>query len=122
MQDPKQRLFTHIRPDAEVTESDKPVPWFGTGIMGTYLGPMDERFAVLESAEVGVDNIAIYNTFEMDAAHPPLGRTYCELGMGDCLKSMWPGPPTTFAIEEPVYDAAGTLVEQEETQARLSHP
>ena len=86
--------------------------------MGAYLGPADAQFAVLEAGEVGVDNIAVYNTAEMTAAHAPLGRTFCELGLGDCLKSLWPGPPTTFVLEEPQYDVEGQLLPQEEVHVR----
>lgn len=127
MQDAKQRVFTSI----DVTLEEQSDAWYGQGLMGTFLGPRDAAFAVLESTDPGSDNIAVYAAPAVYTAPAAAGgeggppepavRAYCELGLGDAVKGLWAGPPCTFALEEAEYDTEGNVVEREEVQVRFRY-
>lgn len=114
MQDTSQRTFTHVDFAAQPTEDQVKTKLFFQGIMGTFLGPTDSAFLVLESRKIGADNFAVYTSSSELTEESLLGYTYVQLDTGDCAVTVWPGPPACQMLKEAQYDPIdGSLIEEE---------
>ena len=98
MQEPAQRVFQYV----DIAGGAEPaalVPAALPGIMGTFLGPTEATFAVLESSKLGADNIAVYACAPEFSADQLLGYTYAELATGDSVTGLWQGPPAMHLLQ-----------------------
>lgn len=116
VQDTSQRTFTHVDYGAQPSEEQIRTKLFFQGIMGTFLGPTDSTFLVLESRKIGADNFAVYTTSSEFTEESLLGYTYVQLDTGDCAATVWAGPPACQMLKEAQYDPIdGSLIEEELT-------
>lgn len=114
LQDTSQRTFTHVDFAAQPTEEQTRTKLFFQGNMGTFLGPTDSAFLVLESRKIGADNFAVYTTSPELTEESLLGYTYVALDTGDCAATVWAGPPACQMLKEAEYDPIdGSLIEEE---------
>ena len=114
VQDTSQRTFTHVDFAAQPIEDQVRTKLFFQGIMGTFLGPSDAAFLVLESRRIGGDNFAVYTSSSVLSEESLLGYTYVQLDTGDCAVTVWPGPPAYQMLKEAQYDPIdGSLIEEE---------
>ena len=99
VQDPTQRCFTYvdIASGADLEATAHPAI---AGLMGTFIGATESRFAVLESNKIGNDNIAVYGCMpDFTEEQALLGYTYVELTTGDSVTGIWQGPPAAHLLE-----------------------
>jgi hypothetical protein len=115
VQDASERAFTYVdlAPNAE---PHTPIPPYLPGVTGTFLGPLEDTFVVLESNKIGADNLAIYAASPEFSEDSLLGYTYIELATGDSIIALWPGPPATQLLVDPEYDAEGNILEDPEAE------
>jgi hypothetical protein len=113
VQDPSKRVFTFVDYAESKAEGRPTSQLFLEGVMGSFLGLQDSHFAVLETRKIGSDNIAVYEVSKAFSDDSLLGYTYVELGTGDCVTGLWPGPPASYMLEDAEYDANGELIEKE---------
>jgi hypothetical protein len=107
-------MFTHVDFAAQKTEEQIRTKLFYPGIMGTFLGPTDASFLVLEARKIGADNFAVYSTSSELTESSLIGYTYVALETGDCAATVWPGPPAYQMLKEAQYDPIdGSLIEEE---------
>jgi hypothetical protein len=113
VQDGSDRAFTYVDLAPNV-EAHTPVPQYLPGVTGTFLGPLEDTFVVLESNKIGADNLAIYAVHREFSDECLLGYTYIELTTGDSVMALWPGPPSTQLLVDAEFDSEGNLVEDPE--------